>query len=104
MQKIAVGIILFGLAFTFFSIFFAGIDILIDAVGFLFVFNGTWALRKKVPLFAKAACLSLVLVVVSSAQLFAFSALATGVLLLRLILNLVLMLILGLCFFRLFML
>lgn len=46
MRRTAVGILLAGFVFIFFIIPFMGIDLLIDAVGFLLLFNGARALQK----------------------------------------------------------
>lgn len=46
MRKTAVGIILAGFLFIFIRLSFMGIDLLIDAVGFLLLFNGARALQK----------------------------------------------------------
>lgn len=46
MRRTAVGIILAGFLFIFVRLSFLGIDILIDAVGFLLIFNGARALQK----------------------------------------------------------
>lgn len=70
MRKIAAWLVFSGLIFAFFSLPFAGTDLLIDAVGFLLVWNGVRALQKKDAVYGFAAACSLVLVGVAVLQLF----------------------------------
>ncbi|MDL2324229.1 hypothetical protein LJC61_03635 [Ruminococcaceae bacterium OttesenSCG-928-A16] len=70
MRRIAAAIVLVGFAFAFFTLPFAGVDILIDAVGFLLVWNGVRALQKKDAVYRFAAPCSLVLVAIAAAQVF----------------------------------
>lgn len=77
MQKTAVGVMLAGFVFTFFALPAAGIDLLIDAVGFLFIFNAARALRGSGAAFGHAAACSVVLVAVAALQLLAGNGLAS---------------------------
>lgn len=70
MTAIIMGIMLVGFSFTFFALPFAGIDLLIDAVGYLLIFNAVRPLRKLYPAFKGSVSTSLLLVVVSSLELF----------------------------------
>lgn len=70
MRRTALAIMLAGFAFTFFSIPAAGIDLLIDAVGFLLVFNSLRPLKKLWPAFGPSPWVCLFLVAVSALQLF----------------------------------
>lgn len=71
MLPAAIGLLLAGFGFTFFSVTVGDLDILIDAVGFLLVFNGVGALRKaNKGLFGGTAPVCLLLVVVACLQLF----------------------------------
>lgn len=70
MRKTAVAIILLGLLFANFTLLFSGIDLLIDAVGFLLIWNGVSALQKVDPVYGKSGVISIALVVISIAQLF----------------------------------
>ncbi|NLW79961.1 MAG: hypothetical protein GXY32_11225 [Ruminococcaceae bacterium] len=70
MRRTALAIMLVGFVFVFFSIPLAGVDLLIDAVGFLLVFNGARPLEKTMPGFGKASWCAIALTVVSAAQLF----------------------------------
>lgn len=81
MQRIALLVIFSGFCFAYLTIPFAGIDLLIDAVGFLVVFNGLRFLGKLYqPHFRGGKLASLVLVVVSALQLFLKEGLAAGTL------------------------
>lgn len=71
MYKTPTVLVLVGFAVVYFTIPFLGIDILIDAVGFLLVFNGLLALKRQQRLFLFAPQCSMVLVVAAAAQLFA---------------------------------
>lgn len=77
MRKTAVAIILFGLLFANVTLLFSGIDLLIDAVGFLLVWNGIVALQKVDPVYGKSSITSMVLVVLAVAQLFFTDAQST---------------------------
>lgn len=70
MRKTAQGIMLAGFVFVFFALPFAGVDLLIDAVGFLLVWNGLAALQKLDKTFGAAPLVCLALVAVAAAQLF----------------------------------
>lgn len=59
-----------GFVFVFFALPFAGVDLLIDAVGFLLVWNGLAALQKLDKAYGAAPVVCLMLVAVSAAQLF----------------------------------
>lgn len=82
MRKTAILLILAGLVFAFFSLPFEGIDLLIDAVGFLLVWNGVRALQKQTGQFAFGPVCSGALVVVCAAALFVPAGLAANLLLL----------------------
>lgn len=71
MYKVPVALILAGFLVVFLSLPLLGTDLLIDAVGFLLIFNGLLPLQKQTHLFALAPATSLALVIVASAQLFA---------------------------------
>ena len=66
----AVGILLAGFVFALFSFTVFGIDILLDAVGWLLVFNGVRPLERPEGGIGVRASLCLGLVVVSAVQLF----------------------------------
>ena len=70
MQKTAVGVTLAGFVLAFFSLYAFGLDLLIDAVGFLLVFNGARALAVWAAPFKPASAVALGLVAVAAAQLF----------------------------------
>lgn len=70
MRKPAIALLLAGAVFTVFTVPFAGIDLFIDAVGFLLMFNALRALRLLEPGFGPGAFLCLVLVPVAALQLF----------------------------------
>lgn len=70
MRKTALAIMLVGFVFVFFSIPLAGIDLLIDAVGFLLIFNGVRPLEKTLPGFGKASWCAILLTVLAAVQLF----------------------------------
>lgn len=76
MRRVTAGLMAAGFVFVFFSIPVAGVDILIDAVGFLLVFNGLRPLAKLHPHFRFSPAVSLFLVVVTAAQLFLPASLA----------------------------
>lgn len=94
MRRIAAGILLAGFVFIFFRVPVLGIDILIDAVGFLLLFNGARALQKMEraeaalcapdlftpPAFAFGAAqpIAIALVALSAAQLFAGAVTGLG--------------------------
>lgn len=83
MQKTAVGVMLAGFVLAFFSIEAFGMDLLIDAVGWLLVFNAARALAVWDKGFKPASWLALGLVGVSALQLFFMAgalALVLGVL------------------------
>ncbi len=83
MTKTALIILVIGYVFVFFSIPFLGVDILIDAVGFLLLFNGYRAFRLLDKSFKGAASVSLALVVVAALQLFVSGTAALILLVLR---------------------
>lgn len=87
MKKTAIMLMLVGLVFAFFTLPFSGIDLLIDAVGFLIVWNSLRALRLTSSAFATAAWLCLGLVGLSAAQLFSSGLAYTAVTNLRLLLE-----------------
>ncbi len=70
MRKTAVLLIVFGLIFVFFRVEAFGIDLLMDAAGYILVFNGVRALHKAYGGFGISPVLCLVLVPVTAAQLF----------------------------------
>ncbi len=72
MQKTALWVVFGGFCFVFLAVPVAGLDILIDAVGYLVVFNALRFLGKLYPgrCFKVSAVLSLVLVAVCAPQLF----------------------------------
>jgi hypothetical protein len=70
MRKMALGIILAGCVFITFALYFAGIDLLIDAVGFLLILNGAHTLTKYGDRFGPCVPLCLGLVVVAALHLF----------------------------------
>lgn len=70
MRKTAVAIILLGLLFANCTLLFSGIDLLIDAVGFLLIWNGVSALQKVDHVYGKSSVTSIILLVLSIAQLF----------------------------------
>lgn len=82
MRKTAIAIMLVGFVFAFFSVRLAGVDLLIDAVGFLLVFNGVRPLQKSLPGFGQSSWCALALVLVSALQLFlgGFALLILGLL------------------------
>ncbi|MDL2254151.1 hypothetical protein LJC49_08835 [Ruminococcaceae bacterium OttesenSCG-928-I18] len=66
----AIGILLAGFVLALFTIELAGIDILLDAVGWLLVFNGVRPLERPEGGIGPRAALALGLVAVSALQLF----------------------------------
>lgn len=78
MVAVPFGILFAGFAFTIFTIPFAGVDLLIDAVGFLLIFNGLLPLRKLHSAFFAAVPVSICLVILASLQLFSSSAILFG--------------------------
>lgn len=82
MRKVSAGIILAGFVFVFFALPFAGIDLLIDAVGFLLIFNGVRPLARLNRAFRPCPALSLGLTAVAALQLFTagWAALCLGLL------------------------
>lgn len=89
MRRTAVGILLAGFVFIFFQLEFAGVDLLIDAVGFLLIFNSAHALRKiegrdtEGKLFGYPVPFAVALIVVSGVFLFAGGVFATILTVLR---------------------
>ena len=80
MQKTAVGVMLAGFVLAFFSLYAFGLDLLIDAVGFLLVFNSARALAVWAAPFKPASAVALGLVAVAAAQLFFMSGVPAVVL------------------------
>lgn len=74
MRKTAILILLAGFVFTSFAVEAAGIDLLIDSVGFLLAFNGMRGLARAQPGFAPGGAVCLGLVAVSALQLFCSGA------------------------------
>lgn len=70
MRKTAILILLAGFVFVFYSLEFMGVDLLIDAVGWLMVWNGVRALHKRDGVFRLSVIFSLMLVPISALQLF----------------------------------
>ena len=71
MRKTAVVILSIGYVFTLFRVEVAGIDLLLDPVGWILVFNGLWGLGKREKGRFRAGWItSLGLVALSAAQLF----------------------------------
>ena len=70
MRKTAVLLIVFGFAFVFFRIEAFGIDLLMDAAGYVLVFNGVRALGKVHGGFGISPALCIVLVLVTAVQIF----------------------------------
>lgn len=83
MRRIAVWILIIGLGFAFFRLPFAGVDLLIDAVGWLLAWNALRPLARKENTFGISAPLCLALVAVSALQLFFTGGLSTALALLR---------------------
>lgn len=83
LRRTATGIILAGYIFAVFRVSFGGVDLLIDAVGYLLVFNGAKALRKRNGKFAGAPVMALGLVVVAAIQMFALGMMALVLAMLR---------------------
>lgn len=69
-RGIALGLVAVGLGFAFFAIDFMGVDLLIDAVGFLIAYNGLRVLKKLCPGFAGSDILCIGLVALAALQLF----------------------------------
>ena len=70
MRRNAVGIMLAGFVFALFAVQVGGIDLLLDAVGWLLVFNGLRPMERPGGGVGPRAALCLALVAVSAAQLF----------------------------------
>lgn len=98
MFKVPVALLIAGLCFTFFSLTMMGVDLLIDAVGFLFIFNGLLHLRRKWTGFWAGPLCSILLVGISSLQLFLPAWTLVGVL--RLVLTSILYLVCARGFFQ----
>lgn len=69
MRKIPLGVLFAGYLFVLFAIPAFGIDLLIDAVGYLIIFNALRFLSKLYPKFAPAVPVSLVLTLAAAAHL-----------------------------------
>ncbi len=109
--KIATGLILAGLVFVFFTVPFMGIDLLMDPVGFVFIFNGARALARLAQAaagpgggktaFGPAWVLALVLLALSLPQIFVAGGPAATVLgIARIVLQAALCLLLAAGFYR----
>ncbi len=83
MKKTSIMILLAGFVFIYFTLPFSGIDLLIDAVGFLLLWNGLRGLQKAGVNTGLAAPLCLLLVLVASGQLFVGGAFYTVLTVLR---------------------
>lgn len=70
MRKTATLLILVGLLFTTLTLPFSGIDLLLDPVGFLLIFNGARPLAKYGDRFGPCVPLSILLIAASAVQLF----------------------------------
>lgn len=70
MRKIPITLIIIGLFFTNISLYFNGIDLLIDAVGFLLIWNGVKALQKIDAVYGFANVCSFSLIFISILSLF----------------------------------
>lgn len=70
MRRTAIAIMLVGFVFVFFSVEFRGIDLLIDAVGFLAIFNAVRPFEKTMPGFGKSTWCAIALTVLAAGQLF----------------------------------
>lgn len=79
MRKTAAGLIAAGFVFAYFSLPLFGIDLLLDPVGYVLVFNGLRVFQKRGRAFGVAVFWCLGLVALSAAQLFVGGA-AAGVL------------------------
>ncbi len=93
-QSIALGMMCVGLGFAYFGLLFNGVDLLIDAVGYLLVFNALRALKKIQHRFAGGDVIAGILTVVALAQLFVYGTMLFFVMLIRGILELVLYIVL----------
>lgn len=70
MRKTAIVLMCVGFVFIYFTVPVAGVDLLIDAVGYLLIFNGAWAFRLTNISFKIGALTALGLVPVAALQLF----------------------------------
>ena len=70
MRKTSLMILLAGFVFIYFTLPFSGIDLLIDAVGFLLIRNGLRGLQKTGVTLGPAVSICLVLVAIAAGQLF----------------------------------
>lgn len=97
MSTAAIGLMVAGFLFTFYSIPVAGVDILIDAVGYLLLFNAAGALKKlgERRHFKLAPALSFLLVLYSAVQMFLYGGTAVLAGVPRALLELLLFLSLG---------
>lgn len=84
-QKTAVAIALVGFVFAFLTVPFAGIDLLIDAVGYLLVFNGLHGLVKLhgTGALRAARAVAAILIAVCAVQLFFTGTVAGALALVR---------------------
>lgn len=69
-RKTATALLAVGLAFAWFAVMVFGVDVLIDAVGFLVAFNGLRPLARLWPKFRGGPLCALLLVAVSACALF----------------------------------
>lgn len=74
MRKVSIGLLLAGFVFLFVDIPFMGIDILLDAVGYIFIFNAARGLAALQPAFKPAIPCSIAMALAS-----AFFTIAAGV-------------------------
>lgn len=70
MRKASIILILGGFVFVLFSAPLLGLDLLIDAVGYLFIWNGLRMLQKESPFFRLAIFFALILTGVAAVHLF----------------------------------
>lgn len=80
MHRPAAFIMLAGAVFIFFSLPLYGVDLLIDAVGFLLLFNGLRPYARLYPAFGPAPAVSLGLVAVAALSLFIGGAVGAALL------------------------
>lgn len=98
MRKIPFIIMAIGFAFTYYSIPFMGIDLLIDAVGYLFIFNGLWVFRLQGTRYTLGALCAFALVIIAAFPLL-FSSFASQLfILLRYAFDFILLVLLAFCF------
>lgn len=83
MRRTALFLMLAGFVFVFFSVSLFGIDILIDAVGYLLVWNAIRALQRKESVYGFAATCCLALVVICAIQLITSGIIYTVLLVVR---------------------